>query len=166
MESSDKKIKLRTCDEVVVEIDRELVLKSVLLKGILDDNPESEEEIPLPEVRKIVLDVVIKFLEHMKTNEPPKIEKPLMSTDLKEATTEFYADLMNIEDEEFLNELLFGANYLDIKPLLDLVCAKIGTKIKNMTIPEMRTFFSIENDFTPEEEKQAIEENKWADETA
>ena len=119
----------------------------------------------MPEVRKVVLDIIIEYLKHAKTNEPPKIEKPLISTNMRDATTEFYANLVdNIAEEEVLNELLFAANYLDIKPLLDLACAKIGTKIKNMTIPEMRKLFNIENDFTPEEEKQAIEENKWADE--
>ena len=37
--------------------------------------------------------------------------------------------------------------------------------IKNKTIPEIRKFFSIENDFTPEEEAQIMEENKWAEES-
>ena len=61
--------------------------------------------------------------------------------------------------------MILASNYLDIKPLLELTCAKVATMIKNKTIPEIRKFFSIENDFTPEEEAQIMEENKWAEES-
>ena len=62
-------------------------------------------------------------------------------------------------------ELILAANYLNINPLLELSCAKVASLIKNKTIPEIRKFFSIENDFTPEEEAQIMEENKWAEES-
>ena len=45
-----------------------------------------------------------------------------------------------------------AANYLDIKPLLDLTCAKVASAIKGKTAEEIRKHFSIVNDFTPEEE--------------
>lgn len=53
---------------------------------------------------------------------------------------------------------------MDIKPLLELSCAKVASMIKGKSIPDIRKFFNIENDFTPEEEAQIIEENKWAEE--
>ncbi len=56
-----------------------------------------------------------------------------------------------------------AANYLDIKSLLDLSCAKIATLIKGKTPEEIRKTFNIVNDFTPEEEAQIREENKWAE---
>ena len=58
-----------------------------------------------------------------------------------------------------------AANYLDIKSLLELSCAKVASLIKNKTVAEIRTFFNIENDFTPEEEAQIQEENRWAEES-
>ena len=61
--------------------------------------------------------------------------------------------------------MILAANYLDIKPLLDLSTAKVASLIKNKTVPEIREFFNIENDFTPEEEMQIMEENKWAEES-
>ena len=45
-----------------------------------------------------------------------------------------------------------AANYLDIKSLLELACARVASMIKNKSVQEIRTFFNIENDFTPEEE--------------
>ena len=64
----------------------------------------------------------------------------------------WYADYINVEKEE-LFELIMASNYLDIKPLLELACAKVASKIKNKSIEEIRKFYNIENDFTPEEEQ-------------
>jgi S-phase kinase-associated protein 1 len=57
-----------------------------------------------------------------------------------------------------------ASNYLDIKPLLDLCCAKIASFIKNKTPEEIRVNLDIINDFSPEEEAQVRNENKWVDE--
>ena len=64
----------------------------------------------------------------------------------------WYADYINVEEEE-LFELILASNYLDINPLLELACAKVASLIKNKSIEEIRKFFNIENDFTPEEEQ-------------
>ena len=63
-----------------------------------------------------------------------------------------------------LLQLILAANYLDIKPLLDLTCAKIASMMKDKTTEEMRQIFNIVNDFTPEEEAKVREENKWCEE--
>ena len=41
-----------------------------------------------------------------------------------------------------------AANYLDIKSLLDLGCAKIASLIKGKTPEEIRQTFNIVNDFS------------------
>jgi S-phase kinase-associated protein 1 len=53
--------------------------------------------------------------------------------------------------------LLLSANYLDIKSLIELCCAKVATMIKGIfffylgkTPEEIRQTFGIINDFTPE----------------
>ena len=58
-------------------------------------------------------------------------------------------------------DLILGANYMDIKPLLELASSKVASIIKSKTTEEIRKTFNIINDFTPEEEKQIIKENKW-----
>ncbi len=111
-------------------------------------------------------------------------------------------------DQELLFELILAANYMDIKPLLDLTCATVASMIKGKTPEEIRAqrrprittnfekkttdrrlswrrsqgdasrsmktaasretaagkTFNIVNDFTPEEEAQVREENKWCEE--
>ena len=64
----------------------------------------------------------------------------------------WYADYINVE-KEVLFELIMASNYLDIKHLLEFACAKVASLIKNKSIEEIRKFFNIENDFTPEEEQ-------------
>ena len=64
-----------------------------------------------------------------------------------------------------LFEIVMAANYLDIKPLLELSCAKTASLIKGKSVQEIRRFFNIENDFSPEEEQQIMEENRWAEES-
>jgi len=51
---------------------------------------------------------------------------------------------------------------MDIKPLLDLCCAKVASMIKGKTPEQIRLQLGIVNDFTPEEEAAVREENKWA----
>lgn len=52
---------------------------------------------------------------------------------------------------------------MDIKPLLDLCCARIASFIKGKTPEQIRTNLNIPNDFTPEEEAAVKAENKWAE---
>ena len=54
---------------------------------------------------------------------------------------------------------------MDIKSLLNLSCAKVASLIKGKTPEEIRSTFNIVNDFTPEEEAQVTEENKWYEES-
>lgn len=91
------------------------------------------------------------FCEHLKDNSAPEIEKPLKSVEMSSVVDPWYAQYIDLE-QEILFELIMAANYLDIKPLLELSCAKVASLIKNKSIQEIRKFFNIENDFTPEEE--------------
>lgn len=81
---------------------------------------------------------------------------------MSDIVQEWYSTFVNIE-QEILFELILAANYMDIKPLLDLTCAKVASMIKGKTPEEIRVQFNIVNDFTPEEEAQVREENKWCE---
>ena len=65
-------------------------------------------------------------------------------------------------DQGTLFELILAANYLNIKPLLDLTCATVANMIKGKSPEEIRKTFNIENDFTQEEEEEVKRENQWA----
>lgn len=139
---------------------------SELVKTMMDEEEDGDEnvaEIPLPNVKATVLAKVIEFCTHHQTEPMTEIEKPLKSAIMAEVVQRWYADFVNVE-QVLLFELILAANYMDIKPLLDLTCATVASMIKGKTPEEIRKTFNITNDFSPEEEAQVREENKWCEE--
>jgi S-phase kinase-associated protein 1 len=104
-------------------------------------------------------------MEHNVKEPMKEIERPLKSAEMKEVVQDWYADFINIAEQQELFDLILAANYMDIKPLLDLSCAKVASMIKGKTAEEIRKTFNIINDFTPEEEEAIRQENKWAEES-
>ena len=144
------------------EIPAKLVERCALIKGQIDDG-SAEEEIPLPDIDKKTFEKVLVYLEHVDAgNAAPEIEKPLRSNNLGDVTTEFYTNYMDLPDDEIENAIL-AANYLQCPGLLTLSCAKMGSIIRGLSIPEFRKRFNIVNDFTPEEEAEQFDEQKIAE---
>lgn len=156
-------VKITTSEGNTKEVKVGIIKQSVLIRGLIDDTG-IEEDIPLPNVKRATLDKIITYCEHVASNTPPTLEKPLRSANLSDLVSPWYAQYIDVSNTE-LFDLILASNYLDIKSLLELSTAKVASVIKNKTVQEIRDFFNIENDFTPEEEMQIMEENKWAEES-
>ena len=156
---ADKKITLTSSDGEKVEISSKAVQRSVLVKGIIEDYPD-DAEVPLNNVKSNILQKIKEYLDHYQDSDPKEIERPLQSQNFKECVDEWDFNYIEV-DLDFIFELILGANYMDIKPLLELASAKVASIIKGKSTEEIRKTFNITNDFTPEEEQQIIEENKW-----
>ena len=133
--------------------------RSVVIQTLLEINPDSNE-IPLIKIKSNIVKKVKEYLEHYENIEPKEIERPLRSNNFKECVDEWDYNFMNVELDEML-EILLASNYMNIKPLLELSSAKQASIIKGKTIEEINKLYNLENDFTPEEEQQILEENKW-----
>mmetsp|Transcript_10215 Transcript_10215/g.18003 ORF Transcript_10215/g.18003 Transcript_10215/m.18003 type:complete len:180 (+) Transcript_10215:179-718(+) len=144
------------------ELNRSTAVMSVLVKEMIDEEEgeDSNPEIPLPNVKSAVLEKVIEFCEVHIEQPMAEIEKPLASANMAEVVSEWYAKFIDLE-QELIFELILAANYMDIKPLLDLTCAKVASMIKGKSPEEIREHFNIPNDFTPQEEMRLREENQW-----
>ena len=138
-------------DGEIIEVPVEVASTSKLIAGLIEDGG-TDDEIPISQVNKAIMEKVLTFMQRMTEHQPPEIEKPLSSTDLSQVVEAWYADYVNV-DQETLFEIVMAANYLDIKPLLELSCAKVASMIKGKDVKQIRQFFNIENDFTPEEEQ-------------
>eukprot|EP00540_Astrosyne_radiata_P013359 CAMPEP_0116856142 /NCGR_PEP_ID=MMETSP0418-20121206/19723_1 /TAXON_ID=1158023 /ORGANISM="Astrosyne radiata, Strain 13vi08-1A" /LENGTH=136 /DNA_ID=CAMNT_0004489461 /DNA_START=53 /DNA_END=460 /DNA_ORIENTATION=- len=125
---------------------------SAFVQTMIED-ADGDNEVPVMDVKAETLRKIIEYLEHYKDSKPPEIEKPLKSNIMSQVVYEWDANFIDV-DQETLFELILGANYMDIKPLLDLACAKVASMLKGKTPEEIRKEFNIENDFTPEEEAQ------------
>jgi hypothetical protein len=83
----------------------------------------------------LLLVQVLVYMNHHKGVEPPIIEKPLRSKVMKDVCKDpFDADLIDRigENRQALYDLILAANYMDIKSLLHLGCAKVGSLIKGV----------------------------------
>lgn len=152
-----------TCEDEAFTVDLEIAKQSVILKNMIEDT-SSEGSITLNNIKKETMRRVIEFCKHYKDFKLPSIQKPLQSANLFEAVgDEWYCKFIDLDKVDDIIDVVIAANYLDIDPLTELSCAKIASLIKGKSVEEIRKKFSIENDFTPEEENQIKEENKWAE---
>merc|ERR1719301_473431 len=95
-------VKLKSSQGEVFEVDEDVACTSTLIKNMVEDSG-ADEEIPLPNVKTA----------------------NLAECGVREWDVE-YVDV----EQEILFEIILAANYLDIKPLLDLTCAKVASMIK------------------------------------
>ncbi|KIV91644.1 E3 ubiquitin ligase complex SCF subunit sconC [Exophiala mesophila] len=162
--SAKAQLYLQSSDGEDIPVDRDVAERSVLIKNMVGDLGEEgiTEAIPIPNVNAAVLKKVINWCEHHK-HDPPSTneddsESRKKTTDIEEWDQKF----MQV-DQEMLFEIILAANYLDIKPLLDVGCKTVANMIKGKSPEEIRKTFNIQNDFTPEEEDQIRRENEWAE---
>jgi len=160
--SSAETITLMSSDGVEKTVARDVAERSILIKNMLEDCVEIDQAIPIPNVNGSVLTKVIEWCEHHKNDPAPtaddETDSRKKSTDIEEWDQKF----MQV-DQEMLFEIILAANYLDIKPLLDVGCKTVANMIKGKSPEEIRKTFNIQNDFTPEEEDQIRRENEWAE---
>lgn len=154
-----KIITLVSSDGDKYQISEKAARRSQLIKGIIDDYPD-DPEIPLHNVKSHILAKIKEYLEYYKDVEPKEIERPLPSSNFNECVDPW--DYQFIDQElDIIFEIILSANYMDIKPLMELASSKVASIIKGKTPDEIRKTFNIQNDFTPEEEQQIREENQW-----
>ena len=155
VEVAPKKVKLKTSDNIIKEVDSNILMKSKLLDNLLKDFNE-EELFSLPDVDSKYLELVIKYLEHYKDFEPKEIPKPFpertdeefMKGILNDQWT--YDYLTNQTLEELIN-LVNAADYLQIEGLINIIAAKLAHEMCNCEVEEARKKFGIECDMTEEE---------------
>ena len=147
MESNTKKLK--SSDNIIKEVDKSLLMKSKLLKGLIEDYQGDEEEIPLNEVDSKNLDLILQYLEHYKNEEPKEIPKPFPERTDDEFLKGILNDewtfnyLQNISLEGLIN-LVNAANYLQIDGLINIIAAKLAHEMCNCEVEEARKKFGIE----------------------
>lgn len=134
----------------------------MLITLFIDIGGDDDVEIPLPNATSNVLKKILEYCEYHKDELAPASEdesdRIKRTTDISDWDQRFLS-----VDQEMLFEIILAANYLDIRPLLDIGCKTVANMIKGKTPEEIRRTFNIQNDFTPEEEDQIRRENQWAE---
>jgi len=151
----EKKLKLVSQEGEKFEVSKKVAVQSELVKTMAEGDKE-ENEIPLPNVKASVLRKVVEYMRYHVDIPAREIEKPLKSANMMEVVSQWDAEFVDV-DQEVLFELILAANYMDVKALLDLCCAKVASMMKGKTAEAIRKTFNIVNDFTPEEEQAIID---------
>ena len=164
MEETVPKIRLRSLvDQSVVEISRKSTEKSELLKGLLNDYPDSPE-LGVKMVNGKALEKIKEYFEHYENEEPKEVERPFKSKDLKECLSEFdYKFVSSLENNDELKNLILAANFMNIKSLINLLSATIAHKIKGLNTSDVRNTFGIK-ELNSEEQKFFDEDIKYIEE--
>jgi len=144
----DMNIVLRTRDDVCVDVASEDVQLSVLLKTVLEGVDEDGMEIPLPNVSHAVLQKLLEFMRHYKTDQMRSIEKPLpMNKEFVDVVGQWYnAFIETFEGIDSLYELIKAADYMDIPPVHELACARLAYRIRGKEPNEIRKILGLTDD--------------------
>jgi len=122
------------------EVDKKHAFVSNLVKTSLE-NDTSASSLDIPGVSGPILEKVVEYVNHHKGVEPPIIEKPLRSKVLKDVCQDKwdaeYIDKIG-ENRQNLYDLILAANYMDIKSLLHLGCAKVASLIKGQPLEKIK----------------------------
>jgi len=137
-------IKLVSKDGKEFQIDKKFAFISTLVKTSLDTD-SGATEIPMPGVKGDILGRVVEYMTHHKGVEPPIIEKPLRSKIMKDVCKDpwdaDYIDKIG-DNRQQLYDLILAANYMDIKSLLHLGCAKVASLIKGQPLEKIKDILS------------------------
>ena len=87
------------------------------------------------------------------------ITTPLKSSKIEELVQPWYADFVKVE-QALLFEMVTAANFMDIKPLLDLTCLAVSILIKGKSAAELREMFNIASNEGETAEPAAAEANE------
>jgi len=121
-------------------VSKNYALTSELVKQALDSDVDATE-IHMPGVSNSTLKVIIEYMNHHTGNELPIITKPLKSKIMvdvcKDPWDAEFVDRIG-ETRQDLYDLILAANYMDIKSLLHLGCAKVASLIKGQPLEKIK----------------------------
>jgi len=158
---SSETVTLVSQDEKQHLVNREAAIDiSDFLRDALDENDEENTVVQVLRVKDAALKKVVEFVEHYKQEKMAEIPTPLGASNFQDIVTqEFYREFLP-EEKVPVFELLSAANYMGIKPLLDLTCLKVTFMLSGKSAEEIRVILNLPK-MTPEEESKLREEHKW-----
>ena len=158
MNHDNEEIILISSESNPVEIKAKAAKRSNLIKEFIKDFPENN--IPLNSINYKTLLKIKEYLEHYENSEPKEIRQPLPKKDFKNIVDSWDYNFIDLQNETIF-EIMLAANYMDIRPLLNLTCAKIASEITGKNEQQIRDLFKMGKDCgIDENEKEDNIENK------
>merc|ERR1719348_2374513 len=147
-EEVNDKLVLVSCDEQNQKeypIERQSAMMCNLVKSIIEGD-QGVTRIEIKKVQSDILELIVSYLEHHKGKVPAEIANPIRSVKMEKIVEdEWDAKFINDLPKKTIFQIILGANYMDIKSLLHLGCAKIATLIKGKSPEEIKKILSEED---------------------
>eukprot|EP00470_Lotharella_oceanica_P005665 CAMPEP_0170166450 /NCGR_PEP_ID=MMETSP0040_2-20121228/92_1 /TAXON_ID=641309 /ORGANISM="Lotharella oceanica, Strain CCMP622" /LENGTH=181 /DNA_ID=CAMNT_0010404153 /DNA_START=48 /DNA_END=593 /DNA_ORIENTATION=+ len=160
-EVKDEMITLKSKDGKSIEVNKKYAFISAVIKTSLENDADAKE-VPIPGVKYDTLEHIVKYMNHHKGTEPAIIDKPLrnkkMSENVKDKWDAPFIDEIGNGNRQPLYDLILAANYMDIKALLHLGCAKVASLIKGQPLERIKEILDPNK-----EKKDDAKETKKAD---
>jgi len=136
-------VKLESREGDSFEVPVKVARLSTMIDEMFDEDDDMEDKkVPLPNVSSEVLRKVIEFGKHYQEEQMTPIQTPLKSSNIDDLVQKWYAQFVELEQKQ-LFELVAAANYLNIKPLLDLTVLAVSILIKGKSAAELREIFNV-----------------------
>lgn len=163
-DTDDEIVILRSKDGREFTLSAEAARLSTVVEEAYNDDGAGEGEVEPVDILRVsadTLEQVVLFLEHHQVESMNEIPTPLNGTSFAEIVSQsWYRNFMEGKDRQAVFDLLTAANYMGIKPLLDLTCLKVTFELTGKNAEEIREILNLPV-LTPEEEATARQEHKW-----
>jgi len=120
------------------------------------------QTIPLPTIRSACLSKIVEFCKFHVTIEPlHAIPSPLVGCTIEENISQhWYREFVEKLELSMVYELVTAANYMDIKPLLDLSCLVVMVNLYGKSVEQIRVALNVP-EMTADEKRRARVEHRW-----
>eukprot|EP00542_Grammatophora_oceanica_P017267 CAMPEP_0194048862 /NCGR_PEP_ID=MMETSP0009_2-20130614/28791_1 /TAXON_ID=210454 /ORGANISM="Grammatophora oceanica, Strain CCMP 410" /LENGTH=177 /DNA_ID=CAMNT_0038694869 /DNA_START=66 /DNA_END=599 /DNA_ORIENTATION=+ len=166
MTSADEQVILVSKENEKFSVPVTAAKLSKIVESTIDTNDDDEHEdgktlmeIPMKKVSGAILYKVIEYCTHHQAEPMTEITTPLKSSRIEDMVQPWYAGFIRVE-HGILFELVAAANYMDIKPLLDLACLGVAVMIKGKSAEDLRNILNISEYVTPEQQAEIRQENE------
>ncbi|KAF4654596.1 suppressor of kinetochore protein mutant [Perkinsus olseni] len=154
-------LSLRSKDGELVQISAEAAKQCDMLSNYLDGSSgENSEEFPVPGVNSRELKNIVEYLEyHNENGAAGQINKPLRRGAVltENGVCKWDAEFVNKDVETEVFDLMLAANYMLVRPLVLLCCAKIASWVSKKTPDDIIKYLGLpEGGLTTEQQIEQL----------
>ena len=157
----EEEIQIRSKEGTIYKITKKAAMRSGILKGMMEDYPD-DATFPMKNIKGNILEKIKDYLMHYENEEPQEITIPLKSNNFSECVNAWDYNFLG-NDFDVVLELLTAANYLDIKPLYELISAFLGSNIRGINSNNIFKDFEID-ELTENEKIEMLNDKKYLEE--
>ncbi len=146
--SSEESIILSGKDGINIKIPIDVAKISITIKNMLEDLGEMVEEgeeniIPITNINGAILAKIFQFCNYIHTNQEEfeNLKTWLEDKSFSFSLSQWFNDYLDVE-QELMFQVILGANFLDIQPLLNMQCKHVANIIRNKTPAELKVLFA------------------------